>query len=101
MQENNMIHSPLRAIQEEIEQAEKEIHHLEQQLKAKNNVVSKLTRRERTNRLCTRAGMLESFLVEPEALTNEQVMELLKTAFRQSEVKQKLKEMLDDAKENM
>lgn len=101
MQDYNMIHSPLRAIQEEIEQTEKEIHHLEQQLKAKNNVVSKLTRRERTNRLCTRAGMLESFLVEPEALTNEQVMELLKTAFRQPEVKQKLKEMLDDAKETM
>ncbi len=46
MQDNNMIHSPLRAIQEEIEQTEKEIHHLEQQVKAKNNVVSKLTRRE-------------------------------------------------------
>lgn len=101
MQGYNMIHSPLRAIQEEIEQTEKESHHLEQQVKAKNNVVSKLTRRERTNRLCTRAGMLESFLVEPEALTNEQVMELLKTAFRQPEVKQKLKEMLDDAKETM
>ncbi len=101
MQDNNMIHSPLRAIQEEIEQTEKEIRHLEQQVKAKSNVVSKLTRRERTNRLCTRAGMLESFLMEPEALTNEQVMELLKTAFRQPEVKQKLKEMLDDAKETM
>ena len=101
MQDNNMIHSPLRAIQKEIEQTEKEIHHLEQQVKAKNNVVSKLTRRERTNRLCTRAGMLESFLVEPEVLTNEQVMELLKTAFRQPEEKQKLKEMLDDAKKTM
>ncbi len=40
----------------------------------------------RVHRLCTRAGMLESFLIAPEELTNDQVMELLKIAFRQPEV---------------
>ncbi len=40
----------------------------------------------RVHRLCARAGMLESFLIAPEELTNDQVMELLKIAFRQPEV---------------
>ena len=57
--------------------------------------ISSLTRKERTNRLCTRAGMLESFLEQPEQLTNDQVMELLKVAFRQLEVIQTLREMLE------
>ena len=48
--------------------------------------MSELNRRERVHRLCTRAGMLESFLIAPEELTNEQVMELLKISFRQPEV---------------
>ena len=43
--------------------------------------MSELTRRERVHRLCTRAGMLESFLVCPGKLTDDQVMELLKISF--------------------
>ena len=38
--------------------------------------------------------MLESFLVHPELLTNDQVMDLLKIAFRQKEVNEALNEML-------
>ena len=41
---------------------------------------------ERVHRLCTRAGMLESFLVCPGELTDDQMMELLKISFRQPEV---------------
>lgn len=48
--------------------------------------MSELNRRERVHRLCTRAGMLESFLVCPGELTDDQVMELLKISFRQPEV---------------
>ena len=47
-----------------------------------------LTRSERTHRLCTRAGMLETFLKEPTVLTDEDVMELLTFIF-QSEAVQK------------
>ena len=39
--------------------------------------LKRLTRSERTHRLCTRAGMLETFLKEPTVLTDEDVMELL------------------------
>lgn len=46
----------------------------------------KLTCKERTHRLCTRGGMLEKFLIEPGTLTDDQVMEILKSAFRRDEV---------------
>lgn len=36
--------------------------------------LKRLTRSERTHRLCTRAGMLEIFLKEPTVLTDEDVM---------------------------
>ena len=54
------------------------------------------TRRERTHRLCTRAGMLESFLRDPEALIDNQVMALLRIAFEQEPVKEVLNEMLQE-----
>ena len=46
----------------------------------------KLTWKERTHRLCTRGGMLEKFLINPGVLTDDQVMEVLKSAFRRDEV---------------
>ena len=46
--------------------------------------VKQLTRKERTHRLCTRGAMLESFLLRPEVLTDEDVMDILKQAFSQS-----------------
>lgn len=46
----------------------------------------KLTWKERTHRLCTRGGMLEKFLINPGVLSDDQVMEILKSAFRRDEV---------------
>lgn len=85
----------LEALQTELEKAERKKKYYEQQEKIlTRKVIPKLTRAERTTRLCTRAGMLESFLVHPELLSNDQVMDLLKIAFRQTEVKEALDEML-------
>ena len=84
----------LNELMVEMERSEKQLHYWEDQEKILRNRVSELSRRERTNRLCIRAGMLESFLEKPEQLTNDQVMELLKVAFRQPEVIQTLREML-------
>ena len=82
-------------LQAEIEKAERWKRYYEQREKIlTRKVIPKLTRAERTNRLCTRAGMLESFLVHPELLSNDQVMDLLKIAFRQKEVNEALEEML-------
>lgn len=85
----------LEELAAERNRSEKELHYWENQEKILKHRVSELTRKERTNRLCIRAGMLESFLEKPEQLTNDQVMELLKVAFRQPEVKQALREMLN------
>lgn len=85
----------LESLQVELEKAERKKKYYEQQEKIlTRKVIPKLTRAERTNRLCTRAGMLESFLVHPELLSNDQVMDLLKIAFRQKEVNEALGEML-------
>ena len=85
----------LESLQAELENAERKKKYYEQQEKIlTRKVIPKLTRAERTNRLCTRAGMLESFLVHPELLSNDQVMDLLKIAFRQKEVNEALNEML-------
>jgi len=82
-------------LQAELEKAERKKKYYEQQEKIlTRKVIPKLTRAERTNRLCTRAGMLESFLIHPELLSNDQVMDLLKIAFRQKEVNEALNEML-------
>ena len=87
-------------LEAEIEKAERKRRYYEQQEKIlSRKVIPQLTRKERTNRLCTRAGMLESFLVHPELLTNDQVMDLLRIAFRQKEVKDALDEMLKTVNE--
>ena len=52
--------------------------HREKQLESE---MKRLTRSERTHRLCTRAGMLETFLKEPTLLTDDDVMELLTFLF--------------------
>ena len=67
--------------------------------KKESSQMSKLNRRERVHRLCTRAGMLESFLVCPGELTDDQVMELLKISFRQPEVVLALAKMVHDVHE--
>ena len=85
----------LESLQAELDKAERKKKYYEQQEKILTRKgIPKLTRADRTNRLCTRAGMLESFLVHPELLSNDQVMELLKIAFRQKEVNEALDEML-------
>ena len=66
-------------------------------IKADEKMMDTYTHRERTHRLCTRAGMLESFLHDPEALSNDQVMALLRIAFEQEPVKEALKKMLQAA----
>ena len=90
----------LEALQAELDKAKRKRKYYEHQEKIlTRKVIPKLTHAERTNRLCTRAGMLESFLVHPELLTNDQIMDLLRIAFRQKEVKDALDEMLKTVNE--
>jgi hypothetical protein len=61
--------------------------------------IKRLTRSERTHRLCTRAGMLEAFLREPTVLTNDDVMELLTFIFHSEAVQKKLDLLIENRKE--
>ena len=70
--------------------------HKEKRLK---NELKLLTRNERTHRLCTRAGMLETFLREPTLLTNDDVMELLTFIFSEESVQDKLNTMIKKRQE--
>ena len=60
--------------------------------------VKRLNRSERTHRLCTRAGMLETFLREPTVLTDDDVMELLTFIFRSEAVQKKLNLLIENRK---
>ena len=79
--------------------AEQQLRYHQNREKILEHRLSQLNRKERVHRLCTRAGMLESFLIAPEELTNNQVMELLKIAFRQPEVALALAKMIHDLQE--
>ena len=89
--------SYLRSEKAKAEQKLRSCQHREKILERR---MSELNRRERVHRLCTRAGMLESFLVCPGELTDNQVMELLKIAFRQPEVALALAKMIHDLHES-
>ena len=60
--------------------------------------LKQLTRSERTHRLCTRAGMLETFLREPTILTDDDVMELLTFIFHGEAVQKKLNLLIENRK---
>lgn len=71
----------LEKLDGEIHRKKAEMARLADQQKILAREAALLNRRQRTRRLCTRGGMLESFLGEPERLTDEQVMTLLRLAF--------------------
>lgn len=72
--------------------------HKEKRLK---NELKRLTRSERTHRLCTRAGMLEAFLKEPSVLTDNDVMELLRFIFHDPSVEKKLNLLIEERKKKL
>ena len=89
----------LAYLRSEKSKAEQKLRSFQHREKFLERQMSELNRRERVHRLCTRAGMLESFLVCPGELTDDQVMELLKISFRQPEVVLALAKMVHDVHE--
>ena len=91
---------------EELEKLKQQQHRLEKKLTAAKHKekrlqseLKRLTRSERTHRLCTRAGMLETFLKEPTVLTDEDVMELLTFIFQSEAVQKKLNLLIESRRE--
>ena len=79
--------------------AEKKLTAAKHKEKRLESEIKRLTRSERTHRLCTRAGMLETFLREPTILTNDDVMELLTFIFHSEAVQKKLNMLIEKRKE--
>ena len=91
---------------EELEKLKQKQHGLEKKLTAAKHKekrlqseLKRLTRSERTHRLCTRAGMLETFLKEPTTLTDDDVMELLTFIFHSEAVQKKLNLLIESRRE--
>ena len=80
--------------------AEKKLTAAKHKEKRLESEIKRLTRSERTHRLCTRAGMLETFLKEPTTLTDDDVMELLTFIFHSEAVQKKLNMLIANRKEN-
>ena len=79
--------------------AERKLTAAKHKEKRLQNELKRLTRSERTHRLCTRAGMLETFLREPTVLTDDDVMELLTFIFNCEAVQKKLDFLIENRKE--
>ena len=78
--------------------AEKKLTAAKHREKRLESELKRLTRSERTHRLCTRAGMLETFLREPTVLTDDDVMELLTFIFHSEAVQKKLELLIENRK---
>ena len=76
--------SMLEKLNQKLEKSEKKLRKAINDEKVLQHQLKQLTRKERTHRLCTRGGMLESFLQEPERLTDDDIMLPIeqKTIFR-------------------
>ena len=90
--------SKLEKLNRELEKSEKKLRKAINDEKALQHQLKQLTRKERTHRLCTRGGMLESFLQEPERLTADDVMLLLKLIFHRQDTQELLKKLLEREK---
>ena len=92
-----MINEKLEKLNQEIAKGEARLRRAQHEEKILEHQVKQLTRKERTHRLCTRGAMLESFLLRPEVLTDEDVMDILKQAFSQSGMKEIVAESVERA----
>jgi len=80
----------------EREQNEAKLRYHKNQLKALRHEESELNRKARNHRIFTRGGMLESFLLRPLLLTDEQVHTILKVAFHPKEIGDLIKRFIDE-----
>ena len=83
-----------KTIEQKIQRTEKEITRLEHQKKIKQHEAKQL---ERNRRIFTRGGMLERFMQRPLLLTDDQVYQLLQTAFDTEAVQTMEKALINEA----
>lgn len=82
-------------------QTQRELRYNEDQVKILEHMIPKLTRKERSHRLCQHGGMLDKFLREPDLLTDDEVYSILEIAFNSFAVKRQLDNLLSQAKKRI
>ena len=86
-----------KTIEQKIQRTEKEIARLEHQKKIKQHEAKQLERNRRNRRIFTRGGMLEHFMQRPLLLMDDQVYQLLQTAFNTEAVQTMEKTLISEA----
>ena len=86
-----------KTIEQKIQRTEKEITRLEHQKKIKQHEAKQLERNRRNRRIFIRGGMLERFMQRPLLLTDDQVYQLLQTAFNTEAVQAMEKALINEA----
>lgn len=81
--------------------AEKKLIAAQHKKKQLEHDMKRLTRSERTHRICTRARMLEKSMREPTLLTDKDVMELLTFIFHGEAVQRKLDELIEERRKTL
>ncbi len=88
----------LEALKEELRQGEEKLRRAEHEIKRLEEKKKALTRKERTHRLCTHGALLDRFLPDPDRMSEEEVLAVLKIAFSGEETKRKLEEIISGRK---
>lgn len=87
-----VMNEKLKKLNQQLAKSEARLRRAQHEEKILEHQMKQLTRKERTHRLCTRGAMLESFLIRPEVLTDDDVMDILKQAFSQTGMKEAVAE---------
>ncbi len=91
----------LEKLEQKRKKAEKQLTAAKHKEKYLEHEMKRLNRKDRTHRLCTRAGMLEAFLREPTVLTDDDVMELLTFLFHGEAAQKKLNLLIEERKKKL
>lgn len=98
-EEDYTMSEKLDKLWQERDKAERHLRKAANDEKALAHEMARLTRAERTHRLCTRGGMLETFIREPSLLTDNDVMELLTFLFHSEAAQKKLGMLIERRRE--
>ena len=85
----------------ERERNEVKLTYHKNRLKALKHEEAQLERKTRNHRIFTRGAMLESFLLKPTLLTDDQVHSLLKAIFHKPEVNEILNRMIAESEKKI
>ena len=91
----------LEKLEQKRKKAEKQLTAAKHKEKYLEHEMKRLNRKDRTHRLCTRAGMLEAFLREPTVLTDDDVMKLLTFLFHGEAAQKKLNLLIEERKKKL